>query len=178
MAWSDRVSPHSVDRLSPKPAKGKHRCEESAVRGRSCDDRRFSWWFQHHSGIPCLPLTAASLPLLQHLSSALFTFNTCQAPERDRSPGLGLGGPAQAPGLSQHASQKCCFLEPSRLPVQVLPITCSHAHALRATQTHSWLSGAAASWGLGAGSASTPTATRQLPQLPVAPLQEPALTSL
>lgn len=87
------------------------------VRGRSCDDRSVSWWLQHRSGISCLPLTAASLPLLQCLGSALFTFNTCQAPERDRSPGLGLGGPAQAPGLSQHASQKCCFLEPSRLPV-------------------------------------------------------------
>ena len=35
LAWSDPVSPHSVDRLSPNPTKGKHRREKSSrtVRG-------------------------------------------------------------------------------------------------------------------------------------------------
>lgn len=148
------------------------------VRGRCCEDRSVSWWFQHRSGIPRLPLTAVSLPLLQCLGSALFAFNTCRAPERDRSPGLGLGGPARPRDCHSTLPRTAASWSPAAHLYQVLPITCSHAHALRATQTHSWLSAAATSCGLGAGSDSTPTAACQLPRLPRAPLQKPALTSL
>lgn len=183
MAWSDRASPHSVDRLSPKPAEGKHHCEESAVRGlgvrgRSYDDRSVSWWFQHRSGIPCLSLTAASLPLLQCLGSALFTLTPVRPLRGTGARDSGLAARPRLQDCHNTLPRSAASWSPAAYLYQVLPITCSHAHALRATQTHSWLSGAATSCGLGAGSDSTPTATCQLPRLPVAPLQKPALTSL
>lgn len=60
--------------------------EAPGVRGRSCDDRSFGWWFQHRR-IPCLPLTVASLPLPLRLCSALFAFNTLSGPREGQEPG-------------------------------------------------------------------------------------------
>lgn len=125
-----------------------------------------------------LAFKAASLPLLHVSAQRCLPLPPVRPLRGTGARDAGLAARPRLQDCHNTLPRSAASWSPAAYLYQVLPITCSHAHALRATQTHSWLSGAATSCGLGAGSDSTPTATCQLPRLPVAPLQKPALTSL
>ena len=74
--------------------------EAPGVRGRSCDARSFSWWFQHRSRVPCSPLPAASLPLPLCLCSALFAFSTLSGPREGQEPGTQAWRPDPSSGTA------------------------------------------------------------------------------